>query len=532
VECSRREGPPAWAGPAPAGRALRERTAAAPESAAVADSAAPDLDCERLKVSRAPRRSRKVHQAAKPQQAPPSKAQAEPFPVRFEDTWYNLARWRERHPVGAHFIDFYEGRDATEAIHAFHGESARQMVRRLPLLDAPAAAEREAEVGDVSEVTKAFRALRGRLWEEGWWERDLWQEAKWLGIWAALCVCGLGLAHLDGWLSALAVPPLALAMVAGAWLGHDYAHGVDDFSRGMRLFAPLAIGISPTWWSEKHNKHHALTNQMGADPDISMPPLFIWPPHTADDMPAFRSLQHRWYPLGCAMIFISWRFRSLHCVATSLWEGRRGAVAELAALAVHWTVLLACVPVPLLLAATSLAGLVCGLILMTSHLGEELYGDFQDDWVQAQFCSTRGAVTRSSFTEWLWGGMQYHLEHHLFPSMPRSRYPQLRPLLQHFAAEQLPHGTYRVDDELAMLDRTWHHLRTVACAPDGGSSALRIRDGLHPTGLDYGGRAVRLPSHSSPVAVAAALAASAAAVAPPFVGGRAGSDSPSNDVVL
>jgi len=40
-------------------------------------------------------------------------------------------------------------------------------------------------------------------------------------------------------------------------------------------------------------------------------------------------------------------------------------------------------------------------------------GGFQHDWVSAQFCCTRDAVTRTAFTEWLWGGMQYQLEHHL-----------------------------------------------------------------------------------------------------------------------
>jgi hypothetical protein len=41
--------------------------------------------------------------------------------------------------------------------------------------------------------------------------------------------------------------------------------------------------------------------------------------------------------------------------------------------------------------------------------------------VAAQLRSTRDARTSTPFTEWLWGGMQYQLEHHLFPTMPRYR---------------------------------------------------------------------------------------------------------------
>ncbi len=43
----------------------------------------------------------------------------------------------------------------------------------------------------------------------------------------------------------------------------------------------------------------------------------------------------------------------------------------------------------------------------------------------AQYRSTRDAVCSNPFSEWLWGGMQYQLEHHLFPTMPRYKYPRL-----------------------------------------------------------------------------------------------------------
>ena len=81
-------------------------------------------------------------------------------------------------------------------------------------------------------------------------------EAKLLGIWGSLVV---GAA-----LTASALPPVAtvllgLSMTAAGWLGHDYVHGVDDFSFKMRNFAALAAGLAPTWWSDKHNKHHALS---------------------------------------------------------------------------------------------------------------------------------------------------------------------------------------------------------------------------------------------------------------------------------
>jgi fatty acid desaturase len=72
-----------------------------------------------------------------------------------------------------------------------------------------------------------------------------------------------------------------------------------------------------------------------------------------------------------------------------------------------------------------------------THQPDEFFEEYQPDWVQAQFMSTRNAVTMNPFSEWLWGGMQYQLEHHLFPSMPRSKYPALRGIVQEFARKTI-----------------------------------------------------------------------------------------------
>lgn len=109
----------------------------------------------------------------------------------------------------------------------------------------------------------AFRKLRTELEAEGWWERDFVHEFKLLGIWASLVIVA--------GLTAQTVPPvstllLALAMTNAGWLGHDYIHGVDDFCTKLRLFCPAAAGLAPTWWSDKHNKHHALSELITIEP--------------------------------------------------------------------------------------------------------------------------------------------------------------------------------------------------------------------------------------------------------------------------
>lgn len=66
---------------------------------------------------------------------------------------------------------------------------------------------------------------------------------------------------------------------------------------------------------------------------------------------------------------------------------------------------------------------------------QELFFDGAPDFVEAQYRSTRDAKCTNPFSEWLWGGMQYQLEHHLFPTMPRYKYPALQAAVKKFGKE-------------------------------------------------------------------------------------------------
>lgn len=416
-------------------------------------------------------------------QAPQRPEHPSRLPLRIDDVWYDLAGWRKKHPGGAHFVDFFHGRDATEVMHAFHSVKACELLTRLPRVPE---GEEPQGVPPTSEVTRNFRLLRQRLEREGWWERDLFEEAKELAIWAALVVSGVTLANAPwmvggGW---LAVIPLGLAMIQGAWLGHDYVHGTDDFARNMRLFGPLTIGLAPEWWGEKHTIHHALTNQKGADLDISIWPLFIWRPHPEDDH-WMRKIQQYWFPLGFAGIFLLWRYMSLLWAAGAIRRNEKGGVLLMAALVLNTIACCFLVPPLITLAALMVQGFVCGTIISATHQTEDLFDDFQHEWVTAQFQGTRDAITRNAFTEWLWGGMQYHLEHHLFPSMPRYKYPRVRKILQQFAKENNIPGGCRYGDEVELTLKFWQNYRVMAEVPEADPTAPRMRAHVTRTATGY-----------------------------------------------
>lgn len=395
--------------------------------------------------------------------------------VRIHSKWYDLTGWRKAHPAGVHWIDWYDGRDATEVMDAFHSEKGRQMYKRLPGSNAETAELLEAAAIPDSDTQLAFRKLRDDLEKEGWWERDMVHESTQLGIFASLVIAAAATAHT---LPVLASALLGFAMTNAGWLGHDYVHGVDKFSDRLRQFVSLAAGLTPTWWSDKHNKHHALTNEQGVDEDIATDPfLYAWAPDPSQDSP-LRKIQHLIFFVPFSFLFALWRYDTLKVAIDAVEQKRTDAKKELYCLLAHYAFLFTVFPVAVLVPSIFMSGLMSALIVTPTHQSEEFFADYQPDWVTAQFQSTRNAVTNNPFSEWLWGGMQYQLEHHLFPSMPRNKYPLLRERLQQFAADNNIPGGYRESGEFEILKMNWLLYKEVAEAdPVVGAPPTRGRIG-------------------------------------------------------
>jgi hypothetical protein len=165
--------------------------------------------------------------------------------VRIHNTWYDLSGWRKAHPAGEHWIDWYDGRDATEVMDGFHSEKAIKMYQKLPKSKPDVTEMLSQTVVPDSQTQLNFRKLREELTAEGFWERDMVHEFTQIGLWASFVVAAV--ASRD--LSLVSTSCLAIAMSAAGWLGHDYIHGVDEFANKWRLFAA---------YSGRYNKQHIL----------------------------------------------------------------------------------------------------------------------------------------------------------------------------------------------------------------------------------------------------------------------------------
>ena len=143
---------------------------------------------------------------------------------------------------------------------------------------------------------------------------------------------------------------------------------------------------------------------------------------------------------------------------------------EAGRLGLHYAILAALFPGfrlarRVLLPALFMSGLLTATIVTVSHVSEDIFfdGPHKVDFVENQYRSTRDFKCSNPLFEYLAGGMNYQVEHHLFPTMPRYKYPALTKVLKKFADD---HGlTYRVESDVSILRRTINMLKRVAEAP-------------------------------------------------------------------
>jgi fatty acid desaturase len=304
-----------------------------------------------------------------------------------------------------------------------------------------------------SEFTPLLRAVHSAgLLERrtGWYARSialnlLLLAATWTGV-----------VLLGGswWVLALAVPAAVLGGRT-AFVGHDAGHQQIAASRRVNrvlglVHGNLLLGMSVGWWTDKHNRHHANPNHVDKDPDVGVG-AFVWTQRQA----AQRAGLARWLTRHQAGLFFPMLLlEGVALKVSSLQDLRRQSRAErlvegsllVAHLAGYATLLLlAMSPLQALVFAAlhhALFGLHLGSAFAPNHKGMEMPDpDGEDRWghLRRQVLTSRN-VRGGLLTDFFLGGLNYQIDHHLFPSMPRPNLRAAQPLIRaHCAASGLPY---------------------------------------------------------------------------------------------
>ncbi|KRB36161.1 delta fatty acid desaturase [Microbacterium sp. Root180] len=245
----------------------------------------------------------------------------------------------------------------------------------------------------------------------------------------------------DTWWQLVTAAVLAVVLTQVAMLGHDAAHR-QIFRSGRwndwttLVISNFLVGLSYGWWQHKHTRHHANPNKIGSDPDIDLP-VIAFTPEQADRRRASRNGPLRWLIAHQGVFFfpiLLLEGLSLHASSVRRVFSReplRRRPIEIAFLAVRiigFVVLVFLVLSPGIAFAfigvqLGLFGVYMGMAFAPNHKGMPLVpADVKVDFLRRQVLMSRN-VRGSRMLDTVMGGLNFQVEHHLFPSMPR---PHLR----------------------------------------------------------------------------------------------------------
>jgi fatty acid desaturase len=291
--------------------------------------------------------------------------------------------------------------------------------------------------------------------------------AAFAGAWAAFALIGAT------WWQLVTAAVLGVLSTQVAFLGHDAGHkqvtrtAPKSYLIGL-LLGNLAVGLSFGWWLDKHNRHHAHPNHADLDPDVAPAGPLIFVP----GQDAGRSGLLAWATRHQALLFFPiLMLEGLNLHVSSVQALRDGTVSarwrEGGLLAVH---LVAFTVVPFLVltpwqAIAFLAihqavfGFYMGCSFAPNHKGMPALTEAEErDYLRRQVLTSRN-VRGGRFVDLLLGGLNYQVEHHLFPSMPRPNLRRAQPLIAQFCAE---HGVRYVETGLfASYRHVLRHLHDI-----------------------------------------------------------------------
>jgi fatty acid desaturase len=306
---------------------------------------------------------------------------------------------------------------------------------------APATPQRGSDYAQLSRQVKQAGLLERRP------GRYVWK----ITVTAALLAAGWAVFVLvgDSWWQLAVAAFLAVMFTQAGFVGHDAGHRQISGSRRASyllgiLVGNLGIGLSYGWWTGKHNRHHAHPNTEGADPDITMKVLAFTAAQARGSRGlsrlAFRCQAYLFFPLLLGEAF------SVHAASIRALARRasRGWPAEAALLAIHFTGYLAAVflvlppvkAVVFILVQQGLFGLYLGASFAPNHKGMPILGPAdRSDFLRRQVLTSRN-VRGGWFTDLALGGLNYQIEHHLFPSMPRPNLRRSQALIKQFCQQR------------------------------------------------------------------------------------------------
>lgn len=285
------------------------------------------------------------------------------------------------------------------------------------------------------------------------------------GVWWAMTLLG------HSWYQLLLAAAMGVVFTQVAFLGHDGGHQQILRSRRANdvvglVAGDLLVGLSYGWWLDKHNRHHARPNHEGYDPDIGDGVLVF----TTTQVAARTGRVGRFITAHQAWLFfplLTLEGLNLHVSSVRELLGRpprRYRRVEVALFTLHIVGYLAGVLLILgpglglafIAVHQAVFGLYMGCSFAPNHKGMPTIPEDVDlDFLRRQVLTSRN-VRGGLFVDFALGGLNYQVEHHLFPNMPRPSLRRAQHLVREYCREQ--HVAYTEVSLMASYRATLAHL--------------------------------------------------------------------------
>jgi len=299
-----------------------------------------------------------------------------------------------------------------------------------------------------ADLTRSYTALSRVVRESGLLNRTRWFYAALVGaLTLALGGTITGMILLgDSWFQLLMAGALGIIFTQFAFLAHEASHrqvleSGPANDRVGRILAAGVVGISYAWWMTKHTRHHANPNRLGKDPDIEFDTISFVEADAAKQRGLLALITRRqgwlFFPL------LTLEGLNLHSRSISTLFARRpvkGRWIELSLIAARFTIYLGAIfwMLPLGMAFAFIGvqlavfGIYMGASFAPNHKGMPIIpADAKLDFLSKQVLTSRN-ISGGWWASALFGGLNYQVEHHLFPNMPRPHLAQAREIVREY----------------------------------------------------------------------------------------------------
>lgn len=241
--------------------------------------------------------------------------------------------------------------------------------------------------------------------------------------------------------------PIAFVFMQFAYLGHDAGHRAISKKRVINEMIghfshSFFLGGSFSYWKFKHNRHHANPNHEEMDPDINNGP-FSFSERKSKQRSGLSRFITRYQSFLLPPVFFMMLFMMRLDAIKYILKNRKGVLIDVLLIIGHIAFFFVVIPyfvgflkaIVLYLIISVVLGLYFGFSFIPNHIGMPvLTGEENLSYLEEQVVTSRD-IKSGKFLDIIFGGLNYQIEHHLFPNISRKNLSKIKGIVKDFCTK-------------------------------------------------------------------------------------------------